>query len=422
MNQIDTSRDEVRQAGVLEALAGRWRFAAAAAGTGNAPVDVDATNEALVLSGRRLGDFTALHPDDARVLRFEKLPPPARAVAPTRIGVILLCGGMSSRSGGTVHPLRRVEAPGGRSPTLLDLKLDILGLSPLAASRHLVAGSLLNEAALREHLRARETPIFVVGLAPLLAPEQKRSGTPTLFRDQTGGSVYMTTGHLDALRWLVGSGALAELVDVEVLIVASYSNWGRIFTSEALLLAGRAAEYGRSGGDRLFALEVTSRPKDKKTGSLLVDGPRDLPGLRLVKYAFGSGSPRYPDGDRVLMSTNTLYVNVGCLRASLEEASRELELPVDRRRLQDLLEDARRGQHRAEALAIFDHAFPICPMVSLKTVGARQALHAERLLDQLALIPGPSLFEPVLVPPERGISIKLPTDLEDPMRRALLFR
>ncbi len=426
--RVDTSRDEIRFAGIKDDLAGRWRFAepVPASETEAAVVDVDATNEVLVLNGRRLSDFVGIHPDDPKVPHLEELPPPSRAIAPAAIAVILLCGGMSSRSGGKIHPLLQVEDSGRRrTPTLLDLKLEILAQSPLAQARRLVVASLLNEGRLREHLQtsrfAPQVSVYAAGLAPLLAVRQRLSGPPAVSCNRFGEPTYVAAGHLDALRWLVVSGTLATLQGIKVLLLASYSNWGRIFTPEALLLAGRVAEF-RQGSDTLFILEVITRPRHKKTGSLLVEGPGDLSGFRLVKYGFGGDAPRLPEAGQVLMSTNTLYVNLENLMTSLVDACPQIGLAACREDLDALLREARQGSRRAEACALFDAAFPIRPVLTHKaTPEGLQALQAERFLDQLALLPGPTHFEPVRVPPERGVSIKLLADLEDPKKRAYLF-
>src|SRR4051794_4006826 len=98
---IDSSRDESRLAGVLERLAGRWRFMPPGPGspTSPAPVDVAATNEALVLGGRRLDAFAGLAPADERVPALADLTRYAAPLSPERLAVVLLCGGLGSRSG-----------------------------------------------------------------------------------------------------------------------------------------------------------------------------------------------------------------------------------------------------------------------------------------------------------------------------------
>ncbi|MGK7877676.1 MAG: hypothetical protein AB4426_31555 [Xenococcaceae cyanobacterium] len=424
---IDISRDEVRLAGLLKRLAGRWCFANADAVPDDrpSPVDISATNEALVLGGRPLEDFVGVSPNDRRVLPLEELP--HRAIASEQIAVGLLCGGLGTRSGGKVHPLLVVEEPDAQPPrTLLDLKLEQLANSPLAGAKLLVLGSPLNETALRQHLEGlpvtQRPRLFTGGLVPRLAPYQVPSAPPILYRDESGHLSYNPAGHLDALRWLVVTGALADLHDVEVLMIASYSNWGRLFTNQALSGAAYAAEQGRQEPGILFVVEVTARPKDKRTGSMLVTRTDDPDELRLVKYGYGGGVPTLTEGDTVLMSTNTLYFSLENLLRRLTRACPEVGLPESREALDKLLQDAREGRRRTEACQLFDTAFPVEPLLTLKrTAEGAAVLQAERHLDQLSLLPGSSIIKAVKVGAERAVSIKLTADLQDPLKQAYLF-
>jgi len=425
---IDLKRDEVRLAGVLERLPGRWRFAAPHPTADGEPalVDVLATNEALVLHGWRLEGFCGLSPGDPRVPRVEDLPPPAEPLRPAQIAVVLLCGGLGSRAAGKIHPLLPV-APSDTTPgrSLLDVQLARLAGSPLASAPVLVLGSLLNEAALRRYLDmlpvAQRPRLYLGGLAPRLALRQSHHAPPIIHHDPSGHPSCNPTGHFDALRWLVVSGLFAHLREVAAILVASYSNFGHVFTDVALRLAAHAAERGRQEPHRLFVVEVTARPRDKWTGSMLAARNSTPSELRLVKYSYGRGQPCLPQSDRVLMSTNTLYFSVASLIHRLRQACPSVGLSKHPAALTALLEDAAMGRRRDELRAVFDEAFPVEPLLTRKRVAdGVEVLQAERDLDQLSLLPGPPAFQAVEVAAQRAVSIKLPTDLEDPLKQPYL--
>ena len=426
---IDLARDELRLAGVLERLSGRWGFVDADSALGDQPslVDVAATNEALVMRGWRLDDYSGISPGDRQVPRIEVCPSTPRPIRPEQLAVVLLCGGLGSRGGGKIHPLLPVRSPDTSCPrTLLDLQLDRLAGSPLAGATVLVLGSLLNETPLRRHLdrlpAARRPLTYIGGLAPRLMPSQSPGGPPIIHCGPSGRPSYNPTGHLDALRWLVVSGALAHLQRLDVLLVTSYANFGRVFTDAALKLAAYTVERGRQEPNTLFVGEVVARPRDKWTGSMLVmktDAPGDL---RLVKYGYGRGQPCLAASPEVLMSTNTLYFSVANLLCRLCQACLMVGLPSYPADFTMLLQEAATGQRRAEAAAVFDMAFPVEPLLTRKHIAEGvDVLQAERDLDQLSLLPGPPAFQPIEVSADRAVSIKLPTDLDDPLKRAYLF-
>jgi len=385
---IDTTRDEYRLAGVVERLAGRWLFGEAGR------VDVATTNESLVLRGRPLGAFRGLAPGAAEVVPLSAAPPP---LDPVRVVLVLLCGGLGTRGGGAIHPLLEVRHPRtGRARTLLDLQLDRLERSPLAAARVFVLGSLLNEDTLGRHLRGRRPVLYTAGLAPRLALDQIPTGPPRVHPSGT----FNPTGHLDALRWLVADGLFDPLRDEDVLLVASYSNVGRVYTPDALRVAAFAAD--RAAGDpaALFTAEVVGRPADKPSGATLV-AAEESGGVRLVKAGYGVGAVNRPPGGQVLMSANTLYFPVTAVRRRLGRAG---------------------GATRAERCARFDAAFDVDPVLSRKADGAGgEALQAERDLDQLSLLPGPSGLAAVEVGPDRAVSLKVPADLDDRGKQGFLF-
>jgi hypothetical protein len=426
---IDLARDELRLAGVLERLSGRWSFVDAGSALGDQPslVDVPATNEALVMRGWRLDGYSGIVPGDPQVPRVEACPSTLRPIRAEQLAVVLLCGGLGSRGGGKIHPLLPVRGLDTSCPqTLLDLQLDRLAGSPLAGATVLVLGSLLNETPLRRHLdglpAARRPLLYLGGLAPRLTRSQNPDGLPSIHCGPSGRPSYNPTGHLDALRWLVVSGALAHLQRLDVILVTSYSNFGRVFTDATLTLAAAAVERGRQEPNALFVGEVVARPRDKWTGSMLVT-KTDAPGdLRLVKYSYGRGQPCLAASPEVLMSTNTLYFSVANLRRRLCHACPAVGLPNHPADFTMLLQEAATGQRRAEAAAVFDRAFPVEPLLTRRHIAEGvDVLQAERDLDQLSLLPGPPAFQPIEVSADRAVSIKLPTDLDDPLKRAYVL-
>ena len=78
--------------------------------------------------------------------------------------------------------------------------------------------------------------LYSSGLAPVLFPEQSRTGETRCYRGPTGEPVLNPAGHFEALRWLVLNGILGEMAEDEVVLFISYSNWGRIYTEETLSL------------------------------------------------------------------------------------------------------------------------------------------------------------------------------------------
>ena len=348
-------------------------------------------------------------------------------LAPKQIGVVILCGGVSFRSQGKVHPLLSVEDPRTKERrTLLDRKLDRLHRSPLREATPLIVCTPLNEAALQAHLQAypvaRRPRLYAGGLAPRLLPVQHASGPLLFFRDPSGDIAYNPAGHLEALRWLIVGGMLADYVDLQLVVTMSYSNWGRTFTEETLALANRVVRTTRAHPETLLFVEVTRRPREKKTGSMLVTSDERGDDLRLVKYSYGGGRPRLSSGESVLMSTNTLYFSVPNLLRRLQHAGPAVGLPDDRAGLVQLLRDAADHRRRRQLDALFEAALPVEPhLIPVRRDGTVSSLRVERDLDQLTLIPGPSLMKAVEVNPDRGVTIKKPDDLTAPDKQRFLF-
>lgn len=423
---IYRSRDEYQLAGVLERLAGRWRFLAPGPVSSDeaAPVDVAATNEALVLRGQHLADFRALAPQAPGV------PPLADLVRdspldPKDVAVVLLCGGLGTRSGGAVHPLLTVNDPrNGRKRALLDLHLERLAGSALRGASVMLLGSLLNEVALREHLTSvapeLRPELYTAGLAPRLALNQLPTGPLVLHQDPISGPSYNPTGHLDALRWLVVGGQLGNLRDRRVVVVLSYSNVGHVYGPETLALGAFAVGRAERDPGALFTAEVVARPSEKATGSVLAVG-EDRSALRLVKGGYGTGKVARP-GPWSLMSTNTLYFPLEAVWQRLIEAAAVTGLSRGEADVVALLRAAALGRDRAKACDLFDAAFDIDPVLNCKQLASGVVvLQAERDLDQLSLLPGPVVLSAVEVGPDRAVSVKLPSDLQNPEKQRYLF-
>ncbi len=430
MNMLDTTRDEIQlTSAIVDTFAGRFVFTSSSdsAAQQPQPVDPKATNAQVALRGQPLEDFMAVPPGDPRVVLLDEVVGSTQPLAPQKMAMVLLCGGLSFRSQHKVHPLRRVTDPQtGETRTLLDRQLDRLDASPLKEAARLIAGTPLNEAAFRTHLLTyppeKRPRLYIGGLAPRLLPVQNASGPSLVLREPSGTISYNPAGHLDALRWLVVSGVLRDLLEAEVILMMSYSNWGRIFTEETLRLANFVVTTTQAHPETLMFVEVPPRPSEKETCSLLVANSINDQNLRLVKYNYGQGRPRISPGTSVLMSTNTLYFSVPNLLRRLHHAAPTMGLPGDRAHLVQLLHDAAEGHRRSQLATLFDTALPVEPhLIPTSQDGAVSFLRAERDLDQLTLIPGPSPAKAVQVPADREVSLKRISDFEAPDKQRFLF-
>ena len=428
--EIDESRDEVRLGWpVARRFAGRFKFSDdAATGRGPFPVDTGATNEELVLSGHHLGNFKAISPGDTHVIQARAVVSGGYEIEASRIVVLMLCGGMSFRTQGSIHPL--MPFPDPREPrntkTLLDWQLDRLSDSPLAASECLIAATPLNEDSLRRHLEkrrsARRVGMSIGGLAPRLAPAQPATGEPLVIREPSGQISYNPIGHMEALRWFVLHGLLGEFLDRLIVMIVSYSNWGRVFDATTVRIAGYAASVFDASDAAILLAEVTNREVDVEPGSMLVTGKSNSDDLRLVKYSYGRGRPRFPNSSHILMSTNTLYFSVRNLLARLKTAAPAAGMPADEIAVAGLLRSAAQTHSRDQLSKIFDAAFPVEPfLIPAPAATAPDFLRVERDLDQLTLMPGPAVMRPVEVDPDRGVFMKTPADFGNPEKLAFMF-
>ena len=429
MNSIDESCDEIRLTSfILDRLRGHFHFA----GTPGLevsmllPVDVPATNQELVMNGKGLAEFVQVVPGDPGVVPGEAVVESSGELCPSAVAFLLLCGGLSFRSEGEIHPLKTLAYPNGGQTTLLDLQMDRMAKSPFKKSVCFVVATPLNEAALSSHLAGQRSEtgprLYTGGLAPRLSPNQCNSGPPSVVRDSFGRISYNPVGHLEALRWFVLSGALAQVADCDVAILISYSNWGKVFTNKTLDFSNLLKKSAECDPNLLFLVEVVPRSHEKRTGSMLV-APRDnRTDFKLVKYGYAQGRPASPAIGDILMSTNTWHVSVPNLLRRLQGFSHLIGLAGERAALVDLLNDAARGRQRSKLSDLFEYSFPAGPQLIPTLVnGNLSFLRAERDLDQLSLISGPPLIRVVQVKPDRAISLKVPADFENPANRKLLF-
>jgi hypothetical protein len=430
MKLLDEARDEIQLSRpIVEGLAGRFRLTGSPGLGSDAPalVNVQATNGQLALSGRRLDEFVAVPPSDPRVIYAESEPIAASRIDPTKIALLLLCGGLSFRTHGKIHPLMPLQDPQtGRNRTLLDRQLDRLFESPLGTANCVIVATPLNEGDLRHHLEGllseRRLRVCVGGLAPRLSPVQHTSGSPLLMHDPSGEISYNPVGHLEALRWFVLSGMLAEFADAQVIIIASYSNWGRIFNQETIDIAGTLARTAQTDEGVLFFVEVTRSEMNKERGSILVATDVSPGDLRLVKDSYGQGRPRLAQGDSILLSTNTLHFSIPNLLERLRKASPSVDLPDTSDAIIQLLRNAAEGRRRDQLSRLFETTFPVEPyLIPVPADGTPEFLRVERDLDQLTLIPGPSPMKAVEVNPHRGVFLKLPSDFENSAKLAFVF-
>lgn len=428
--ELDENRDEIRLSRVIvDRLQGRFRFVGTSSGAARAPLPVDvlATNEQLLLRGRRLDEFSAVAPNDHRVIQLAEVRARAPQLEPKDIVILLLCGGRSFRSGGQVHPLKVVQGPtGGPATSLLSRQLNRLVNSSLQQSTCYVVGTLLNQESLEAHLAnlslGRRYRVYAGGLAPTLSPSQPRNAPPLIMRDISDRIAYNPIGHLEALRWFILSGILLEAINSKVVITVSYSNWGRIFTDMTVSLAGLIEQLAEDDPRVLLLVEVTRVLSGQEKGSILVAGTNALRDLRLIKPNYSRGEVRLPNGPGILLSTNTLYFSVSALVRRLQEAAPAVGLAAGQDSLLNLLRDAAAGVRRDKLADVFEAAFPIeAQLIPTQAAEAGAFLRAERDLDQLSLIPGPSLVEAVEVGPDRAVFLKLPSDFDNPAKLAYLF-
>ena len=429
MNTLDGSRDEIRLSWpIIDRFAGRFRFTSAAQPNEPALVDVGATNEHIALAGRNLDDFVGVPPQDPRVVPAERLAANSDQIDPQEIVVLMLCGGLSFRSHGEIHPLKLLQDPETKeSRTLLDRQLDRIAASPLRKSPSVIAATPMNEEAIKLHIGGRSSPetqirICTGGLAPRLLPYQRASGPPLVVREPSGEISYNPTGHLEALRWLILSGMLSEFVRSKVIVMASYSNWGRVFDSKMIEIAGFLSRAAKSDSRLLFLAEVTQRQIEKRKGSILVADSANPDNLRLVKLSYGQGRPRFPSESRILMSTNTLYFSTTNLLERLRtKAPSSCDL-IGSDAVTHMLRDAARFGRRDELSRLFETSFPVEPhLIPSPSDSPAVFLRAERDLDQLSLLPESSLMKPIEVSNDRAVSLKLPGDFENPAKLRWIF-
>jgi hypothetical protein len=429
MDLIDESRDEIRLSKfILDRLEGRFRLVGTPLHNGVAalPVDVIATNEALVMEGRALGQFTHVLPGNAAVIAGDGVCDSSGEIAPSAVALVLLCGGLSFRSRGEIHPLRILIDPNGARTTLLDRQLDRIAQSTFSESTCFIVGTPLNELALKTHLVElppdRRPQLYTGGLAPRLLANQRNLGSPTVMRDSFGRISYNPIGHLEALRWFVLSGALAEVAESDVAILISYSNWGKLFTGRTLDFANVLKKLALTDPNLLFLVEVVPRSHEKKTGSMLVAPSDDPADLKLVKYGYAHGHPTLTADRDILMSTNTWHVSIPNLLGRLQKSTQLLGLANERAALLDVLKDTAGGRRRDELSNAFEGALPTAPQLIPTSVDGRLSfLRVERDLDQLSLIRGSPVMKALQVTADRSVSLKVPADFEDPAKRKLLF-
>lgn len=427
--ELDENVDEIRLSRtIVDRLRGRFQFLGTSTNDRLAlPVDVPATNEQLVLAGRRLDEFSAVAPTDDRVMRLDRLLQHPQQLHANDIVLLLLCGGMSFRSGGEIHPLKLVQEPnGGPVASLLARQLNRLAKSSLSQATCYIVGTPLNKAALEVHLASMcpkyKHRVYACGLAPKLLTSQRWNALPLVMRDSSGQIAYNPMGHFDALRWFILSGMLFESIKSKVVITVSYSNWGKIFTETTVAIARMVEQRTEHDQRFLFLAEVTQMPPGREKGSILAASTNSPQHLRLIKPNYGRGELRLPTDTNILLSTNTLYFSVPALLRRLEEALATVGLSTGRNSLLSLLQAAAAGVAKDQLAAVIEAAFPIeAQLIPTHVAETGAFLRAERDLDQLTLLPGPSAMEPVEVGSDRAVFLKLPSDFEDPAKLAYVF-
>lgn len=380
-------------------------------------VDIQKTNEKIVLNKKQLNQFTFANPDNPLIPDIREFKKILTCLSSAKVGILILCGGLGTRSKGRVNPLLLIkDKKDGKEKTLLDLKLERIKKSPFSQSKVLVLASELNGKAIKIHLRNRiseeDLIFFEQDLVPRLKIHQSIQGPVSFHCDKSGQITYNPSGHFDALRSLVVKGFLAVLKEEKVLMISSYSNWGKIFNRDSLLAASYVVEQGKNNSETCLFIETTLKPSSKKTGSALVTELANPDRFLLVKYDYGRGSPILEGLQSVLMSTNTIYIHIDNLIKRLLSFCKDLGLPQEKTDFLNVLKEIGRDQKNQKLETLFDLAFPVPPKLCLKVAKTGdRVIQIERDFDQISLVPQASLFKPIKVGPERSLSIKLPTDL-----------
>ncbi len=378
MNYISDDCDEVVLADVIEPLRGCLQLDA------DGRVDVLETNRQLLLGGHSLDDFRLATAADVPIC-LEGL---TNVEARSKTGVVVLAGGINTRGGGAFGPLRKL---GPR--TILEHHIHRLQRSVIRDARVLVFCSPLNAASIEHAFRGSVeiSGFYRGGLTRRLAEFQPPDGSVVLATD--GG--WNPTGHFDALRWLVISGSLDLVWDLDILLVHSLTNVGD-FYRDANAIIQVVFDSGA-----LAAVEVTPRPLEKRSGSFLVVDR--FGSHRLLKYGYGPGHPVVGQADHQLMSTNTWWISLSALKRLLRQVLDDCR---------SLVRAARNGQRRSEAKELIDTCLPVSPSLSIKRLENQTVIQAERDLDQLSL--NPVNLMPIRVHPDRAISMKCDADLKKP--------
>jgi len=418
-NDNSLDRPEIQLADLSFLLKNKLVFSEKFKKNGNQnSVNIKKTNSQLVLKGKKLSDFRTINIDEKNLATIKFVSQNYSKYPAEKIWIILLCGGLSSRSMGKVNPLMTLEDKRFHKKTLIDLKIEQIINSCMGSSKIALMASISNEENLRDHFLKNDIRlpelIYTNGSQKRLSLHQPSSGELNYYIDNQNNHFYNPEGHMGVLRWLVASGAITYMNSDSMILIASYSNWGDIFNSQTLKTMQYIKSLSELSKNSIIGVEVTKRLKNKKTGSILSEDPIRPGRFFLLKQAYGVGIPKMPDKyEHVLMGTNTWYVPVKVIINRLKNYAQKSGIKDFDKIPKNILKTLQKSNSQKQLLNLFDNAFPSFPYLSLKKVpNDEDTLQLEHDLDQLSLIDGINIT-PIIVPSKRAISFKRIEDIEN---------
>lgn len=254
----------IKETDLTQTFANKWVFL-----SDSRTVDVKATSSAVVINSNTLDRFCAINPDSeniSKALEVEDEHIDAREVL-----LVILAGGLGTRSQGQVHPLQCIGNK--KSQTILQAHIERIRRSVFAPSEVIILTSIFNDRAISEYCSlVAKCQTCCNGLQRRLLPCQTIGSVA--FVDELPWIGFNPEGHLGALRWLYVSGILGRSNQYKTILICSYSNWGDTFTPLSLRIASKVEKKGRHDSSYLGIVEVSQKTSQKRQDqcSVLIQG------------------------------------------------------------------------------------------------------------------------------------------------------